>query len=81
MDDHKSKLDREYDSHITHFARELESLKEKHLKEIEKRVSIEKLQGCNFKCTTGLLCYHFFLPKVLFNENHIAIGMQKLVYD
>ena len=40
MDSHKTKLDVEYEELVSKFAQELRTLREKHLKDIEKWVSL-----------------------------------------
>ena len=45
MESHKNKLDMEYDQLMANFSRELESLRDKHLKDLDKWVCIEIRRG------------------------------------
>ena len=39
MDEHKQRLDKEYESLMQTFARDLDALKQRHVKELEKKVN------------------------------------------
>ena len=53
MEEHKQRLDKEYEALMQSFARELEQLREKHNKEIEKRVR----NVCKSYAKLEVLCY------------------------
>ena len=48
MEDHKQKLDKEYEALMANFQRELENLKQKQAKEVEKKVRQQNIGFTSF---------------------------------
>lgn len=62
LEDHKQKLDKEYENLLTQFSKDLEKLQNKHQKELQKKV-------CN-------VFYHYFIIFRIFNLSIVLFSVE-----